>query len=311
MDKPEEIRELLNEKASNEARLRLLPYNGSPEIKEIEGKRYLYVRKRELDRNTSTYVGPYTDELYQMLVRNNAERRSINKQLRLIDKNLVELGYSETELSPRVKLNIDFARANVKSLIYDQAILEGVATTFALTEDIIEGGKVSGMTVRDIQKVINLKHAWEFILDEGVLSAPSDYNLLSYIAKLVNEDFIYDGGRIRSVPVTIGGSTYVPPMPMEFDVKEKIRSILDLKKDGVSIAIDLCLYCMKTQIFDDGNKRASVILANHYLIAHGLGIMAVKDKDVPEFKKDLVVYYEGRDEESVRTLLRDKALRTF
>jgi Fic family protein len=311
MDKPEEIRELLNEKASNEARLRLLPYNGSPEIKEIEGKRYLYVRKREFDRNTSTYVGPYADELYQMLVRNNAERRSINKQLRLIGKKLAHLGYSETELSPRVKLNIDFARANVKSLIYDQAILEGVATTFALTEDIIEGGKVSGMTVRDIQKVINLKHAWEFILDEGVLSAPSDYNLLSYIAKLVNEDFIYDGGRIRSVPVTIGGSTYVPPMPMESDVKEKIRSILDSKKDGVSIAIDLCLYCMKTQIFDDGNKRASVILANHYLIAHGLGIMAVKDKDVPEFKKDLVAYYEGRDEESVRTLLRDKALRTF
>jgi hypothetical protein len=311
MDKPEEIRELLNEKASNEARIRLLPYNGSPEIKEIEGKRYLYVRKRELDRNTSTYVGPYTDELYQMLVRNNAERRSINKQLRLIDKNLARLGYSETELSPRVKLNIDFARANVKSLIYDQAILEGVATTFALTEDIIEGGKVSGMTVRDIQKVINLKHAWEFILDEGVLSAPSDYNLLSYIAKLVNEDFIYGGGRIRSVPVTIGGSTYVPPIPMEFDVKEKIHSILDSGKDGVSIAIDLCLYCMKTQIFDDGNKRAAVILANHYLIAHGLGIMAVKDKDVPEFKKDLVVYYEGRDEESVRTLLRDKALRIF
>ena len=148
-------------------------------------------------------------------------------------------------------------------------------------------------------------------MDEGVLSAPSDYNLLSYIAKLVNEDFIYDGGRIRSVPVTIGGSTYVPPMPMEFDVKEKIHSILDSGKDGISIAIDLCLYCMKTQIFDDGNKRAAVILANHYLIAHGLGIMAVKDKDVPEFKKDLVVYYEGRDEESVRTLLRDKALRIF
>src|SRR5574344_3045046 len=230
MDKPEEIRELLNEKASNEARLRLLPYNGSPEIKEIEGKRYLYVRKREFDRNTSTYVGPYTDELYQMLVRNNAERRSINKQLRLIDKKLAELGYSERELSPRVRLNIDFARSNVKSLIYDQAILEGVATTFALTEDIIEGGKVRGMTVGDIQKVINLKHAWEFILGEGVLSAPSDYNLLSYIAKLVNENFIYDGGRIRSVPVTIGGSTYVPPMPMEFDVKEKIRSILDSKK---------------------------------------------------------------------------------
>src|SRR5574344_2483480 len=246
-----------------------------------------------------------------MLVRNNAERRSINKQLRLIDKKLAQLGYSETALSPRVKLNINFARANVKSLIYDQAILEGVATTFALTEDIIEGGKVSGMTVRDIQKVINLKHAWEFILGEGVLSAPSDYNLLSYIAKLVNENFIYDGGRIRAVSVTIGGSTYFPPIPIETKVKDEISSIIDSKKDGVEIAIDLCLYCMKTQIFDDGNKRASIIFANHYLIAHGLGIMAVKDKDVPEFKKALVAYYEGRDEEYVRRLLREKALRKF
>jgi Uncharacterized conserved protein len=311
MDQLEDIRGLLNEKASNEARLRLLPYNGSPEIKDLGGKRYLYVRKRELDRNTSTYVGPYTDELYQMLVRNNAERRFIKKQLRLIDKRLAELGYSESELSPRVKLNIDFARANVKSLIYDQAILEGIATTFALTENIIEGGKVSGMTVSDIQKVINLKHAWEFILDEGVLSAPSDYNLISYIAKLVNEEFIYDGGRIRSIPVIIGGSTYVPPIPMEIDVKDRINAILSSKKDGVSIAIDLCLYGMKTQIFNDGNKRASVILANHYLIAHGLGIMAVKDSDVPVFKKHLVAYYEGRDEKSVVELLRNKALRTF
>lgn len=86
MDKLEEIRGLLNEKVSNEAHLRLLPYKGSPEIKGIDGKRYLYVRKRKLDRNTSVYVGPYTDELYQLLVRNNAERRSVDKRLRLIVK---------------------------------------------------------------------------------------------------------------------------------------------------------------------------------------------------------------------------------
>ena len=98
---------------------------------------------------------------------------------------------------------------------------------------------------------------------------------------------------------------------MEIDVKDRINAILSSKKDGVSIAIDLCLYGMKTQIFNDGNKRASVILANHYLIAHGLGIMAVKDSDVPVFKKHLVAYYEGRDEKSVVELLRNKALRTF
>jgi hypothetical protein len=44
--------------------------------------------------------------------------------------------------------------------IYKQAILEGVATTYADTEDIINGGKVKGMTSDDIMKVVNLKHAW-------------------------------------------------------------------------------------------------------------------------------------------------------
>lgn len=30
---------------------------------------------------------------------------------------------------------------------------------------------------------------------------------------------------------------------------------------------------MKTQIFLDGNKRASIIFANHYLISHGGSII--------------------------------------
>lgn len=31
-----------------------------------------------------------------------------------------------------------------------------------------------------------------------------------------------EGGRIRGVPVAIGGSSYVPPLPNELDVKESI-----------------------------------------------------------------------------------------
>ena len=53
------------------------------------------------------------------------------------------------------------------------------------------------------------------------------------------------------------------------------------------------MYCMKTQVFKDGNKRASVIFANHYLIAKGNGCLIIPEKDVPEFKKLLVEYYEG------------------
>ena len=52
-----QIQELLNRRAELQARLNLLPYDGTPEIKTISEKKYLYVRKRVLDKVKSTYVG--------------------------------------------------------------------------------------------------------------------------------------------------------------------------------------------------------------------------------------------------------------
>jgi hypothetical protein len=96
-------------------------------------------------------------------------------------------------------VNLDFARIHMKLSIYEQAVLEGVATSFPQTEDIIENGKVNGVTASDVQKILNLKHAWEFILDKDVLQVKSDYSILCHIAKLVNEGFFESGGRIRRV----------------------------------------------------------------------------------------------------------------
>lgn len=290
-----EIQELLRSRADLNARLNLMPYDGTPEIKERGNEKYLYVRKRVAGKQTSTYVGAYTEELYNLLLRNAREAREIRKELRSIDKQLANAGYSEDELSSDVINNIAFARANMKMNIYDQAVLEGVATSFPQTEEIIDNGKISGVTATDVQKILNLKHAWEFILDRDVIASRSDYYMLSNIARVVNEGFFAEGGRIRGVPVTIGGSSYVPPLPNELDVKEKIREIIEESDEVINTAIKLCLYCMKTQIFLDGNKRASVIFANHYLISHGGGFLVIPEKEVPEFKRLLVKYYEGED----------------
>lgn len=306
-----QIQELLHQKADVSARLKLIPYDGSPEIKEKDGQNYLYIRKRVGSRLTSTYVDVYSDQLYQLLLRNAREARELQKQLRKLEKELAALGYEEKDLPARVMLNLDFARANMKANIYDQAVLEGVATTYPQTETIIENGVVSGMTATDVQKILNLKHAWEFILDKDVLSYPTGYDILCHIAKLVNEGFYSDGGRIRGVPVTIGGTSYVPPLPIETIVKENIEAILSDNTDAVATAIHLCLYCMKTQIFNDGNKRASVIFANHYLISKGQGLLVIPESEVPEFKRLLVGYYEGRDQGEIVRFMRDKCLRTF
>ena len=301
------IQELLNRRAELQARLNLLPYDGTPEIKTISNKRYLYIRKRELDKVKSTYVGEYSEELYNTLLRNNVEAKAIKKEIRQIEKELALLGYREEELSDRVVLNLDFARSNMKKIIYDQAVLEGVGTTFPDTEAIIDNGIAKNVKVEDVQKIINLKHAWQFILDKDVIQAPSDYYLASYIARLVNEGLLAvpDGGRIRGVPVTIGGSSYIPPIPFEDKVKQDIRDLLECKLDDIDKAIELCLYVMKTQIYNDGNKRTAVIYANHYLISKGQGLLVIDYSKVDEFKKNLVNYYENKDLMSIKLFLRN------
>ena len=306
-----EIQSALRERADLNARLSLIPYEGTPEIKEVSGRKYLYIRKRIGSKVTSTYVGAYSDELHQLLIRSTREAREIRKSLRKLDKILAELGYQESELPPRVIQNLDFARANIKTNIYDQAVLEGVAASFPQTEEIIENGKVNGMKASDVQKILNLKHAWEFILDSDVIQARSDYYLLCHIAGLVNEGFFANGGRIRGVPVSIGGSTYIPPIPIEIEVKEGIEKILLSEEDDIDKAIRLCLYTMKTQVFIDGNKRAAVIYANHFLIAHGLGFLVIPEVHVSEFKKLLVSYYEGADINTIGTFLKENCWKTF
>ncbi len=305
------IQELLRQRADYEARLKLLPYDGTPEIKNQGEQRYLYSRKRIGSRTASTYVGVYSEDLYQQMLRDSREARELRKLIRHADKALAELGYTASDLPPRVIQNLDFARANMKANIYDQAVLEGVATSFPQTEEIIENGMINGMSSADVQKILNLKHAWEFVLDRDVIQAESDYYVLCHIAKLVNEGFYSDGGRIRGVPVRIGGTSYVPPLPIELDVKDHIQSVLHSGQDEIDAAIELCLYAMKTQIFIDGNKRASVIYANHYLIAHGQGFLVIPEEHVPEFKKLLVRYYEGEDIRILRSFLKTNCWQNF
>ena len=304
-----QIRELLHQKADATARLNLLAYDGTPEIKERDGRRYLYVRKRVASRLTSTYVDVYSDELYQLLLRNAREARELRKAIRHLDKELAALGYQEGALSQEVLLNLDFARANMKANIYDQAVLEGVATSFPQTEEIINNGIVNGVKASDVQKILNLKHAWEFILDKDVLQSPSSYYVLCHIARLVNEGFYAEGGLIRGVPVTIGGTSYIPPLPVESVVREELAARLSAGGEAIDTAIELCLYCMKTQIFNDGNKRAAVIYANHWLVSHAGGLLVIPEKEVPDFKRLLVAYYEGRDEEEIKHFMRERCWR--
>lgn len=113
------IQQLLQKRGDFQARLNLIPYDGSPEIKENSSGKDLYIRKHVNGKLTSTYVSIYSDELYQMLLRGTREARELKKQNHRIGKELAANGDSQNELSANVTMNLDFAGANMKSNIYD------------------------------------------------------------------------------------------------------------------------------------------------------------------------------------------------
>ena len=305
MEEKIEIMNLLQNKQVLEHELQTLAY-GSVEIRENNSNKYIYVHYREDGVALTKYVGEYSDELYNLVLNNSIKAKQLKRQIREITKKLKKLNYTEEELSEKVEQNIDFAKRHLVDTIHKQAILEGVATTFADTESIIEGGKVNNMTSEDILKIVNLKHAWEFILNKNVILSDTNFALLCEINKMVEEGFYYTAGKVRNTPVTIGGTTWKPDLPIESVIKEELEKIFSKELDDIDRAIELLLYTMKKQVFIDGNKRTAVIYSNHYLISKGKGIIAIPAELTEEFKDLLIPYYEGRDEKEIKKFIKEK-----
>lgn len=300
-----EIMNLLQDKQVLEHELQTLAY-GSVEIRENNSKKYIYVHFREDGVALTKYVGEYSDELYNLVLNNSIKAKELKRRIREIKKKLKQFNYIEEELSEKVEKSIDFAKRHLVSTIYDQAILEGVATTFADTESIIAGGKVNNMTSEDILKIVNLKHAWEFILNKNVILSNTNFALLCEINKMIEDGFYYTAGKVRNTPVSIGGTTWKPDLPIENVIKEELEEIFSKDMNDIERAIELLLYIMKKQIFIDGNKRTAVIYSNHYLISRGKGIIAIPAELTDEFKDLLIPYYEGKDEKKIKEFIKEK-----
>ena len=298
MDNQVKVLELLNQKQNKQVELESLVY-GAIEVREKDNNKYIYTHIKEDGVQSTKYIGEYKEELYNLILNNNIKAKELKKEIRKIEKELKDLDYIDEELSANVSLNIDFAKKHLAYTIYKQAILEGVATTLSDTENIIEGGKVNNMSSEDILKIVDLKHAWEFILNKNVILSNTDYGILCMINKLVEEGFYYNAGKLRSVKVRIGGTNWEPEIPIEADIKDDLYNIIKNNKDDIDIAIKLLLYVVKKQMFIDGNKRTSVIFANHYLISKGKGLIVIPSDKVDKYKKLLVEYYETNNDKTI------------
>lgn len=193
--------------------------------------------------------------------------------------------------------NIFFAKRNLVDSIWKSANLEGINVTFPETQLIVDGFSVANKTIEDLTVILNLKRAWEYLF--ATINENINLGYIQDIHRLVGRDLVQKSGFLRTANVRISGTEYILQLPVDYEIKNNLNKILnnDDKKD---MALDLMLYLMRNQLFFDGNKRTSMLLANKILIQNGLGIFSVRQKDMNDFFTKLVKFYETNDSKEVK-----------
>lgn len=192
--------------------------------------------------------------------------------------------------------NIFFAKRNIVDSLWKSANLEGIAITFPETQKIYDGGNVERLRVDEIVAINNLKHAWQFVL--STITDEINYNYISSVHSLIGSNIVEAPGNLRVYDVKMSGTNWRPEIPS----KEALSKMLEEKETiecDTEKAIFLMCKLMKMQLFNDGNKRLAMLIANHELIKLGRGIISVSEEHKVEFGTKLIEYYENDDKLNV------------
>lgn len=202
--------------------------------------------------------------------------------------------------------NIFLAKRNLIDNIYKSARLEGIAVTFPQTEAVFNGVNVSSLSIGDVVAINNLKHAWQFVFD--TMEYPQvDFAFVCEVNRIIGAGLYNNAGFLRGMPVSIGGTTWRPDLPVKADIIDGISEI-NKAENATKKAIDLMLYIMRKQMFLDGNKRTAMICANRVLIENGAGLINIDVEHIEEFKTKLIGYYETNQKEEIQDFLFEKCL---
>lgn len=207
-----------------------------------------------------------------------------------------------------------FARHILNRLLIDlswnSSRLEGNTYSLLETDRLIELGEAAeGKTVTDTQMILNHKAAIELLVDQADEIAFNRYTIMNLHA-LLSDNLLPDqkfGGRLRRIPVGIGGTAYRP-----LDVPQMIEEYFDqilARATAIADPFEQAFFAMVQlpylQPFEDVNKRVSRLAANIPLIRQNLcplsfvgvpdrdyvdGILAVYELNRVELLRDVFVH---------------------
>lgn len=182
-------------------------------------------------------------------------------------------------------------------LSWNSSRLEGNTYSLLDTERLIEAGEAAeGKAPLDAQMILNHKAAIEFLVQSASEIGFNRYTVLNLHA-LLSENLLPDpsaSGRIRSIPVTIGGSVYHPPeIPQVLEeCFDQVLATASQIHDPFEQAFFVMVQLPYLQPFEDVNKRVSRLAANIPFIRNNLSPLSFVDVPDWTYTKGILGIYE-------------------
>jgi DNA-binding Xre family transcriptional regulator len=271
----------------------------------INGERDFYKCEIGTVKKLADALNVTLEDIYEIWFADSKEDKYVTDMSLLYGKTLPD------KFSMNRNQELTLVRKDLSRQIYCECKVEGLKLTLGDTENILNGIEVNSLKASDVQTVLNLKHTWDFVLQN--LDIEMDINYVRKINQEVGAGHLIEGaGSLRTSGVTIGGTEWVPGLPDYDSFARTVHEIANVSSlSDTDKALTLMLYICRTQPFIDGNKRSATIAANKILIEKNKGLIAVPDNLVTEFKTHLVKFYETNDMTKAKDFLYHNCITGF
>lgn len=196
--------------------------------------------------------------------------------------------------------NRRFAKQNLTKLVYTNSRFEGLSTTLPQTQTIIDGLGVDGVSIDDINTIVQLKRGWQYIIkDKEALT----FDKMKNINKIVALFDSVEPGSIRSGNSQVildSKDTYIPVNPDEENEKSFFTSLMAKNISTTDKALTLMYHNMRAQIFWDGNKRSATLAANKIMIDGGAGLINVPLDKWGTWNELISDYYKSGEDTQIK-----------
>lgn len=205
---------------------------------------------------------------------------------------------------------IFLAKKMLPEYVFDASKLENNPLTFPEVQTLMDGITVGGHRINDVQQVLNLKDAWNYVL-ETVQHGSFTLSMETFnkTHSLIAREEALEWGKFRTGNVGIAGTTdYTCPPADELETVFAQELPKVITSDPIETAIRLFLWCALNQFYWDANKRTARLMASGWLMSHGIGVFNIRAKDIQDFNGKMVEFYNTRNANEIAVFLRENCI---